>query len=556
MLFAGNRIRLVAEADAMDRGPEMDYYRVEATRRPLPLQAGGAARGTMLSIAGDVDAAKPTFEDTAGALAAARQQLFGERLEAALPAGVLPRGEYSRLARASYRGDRTSPPLFGTLADGLAPLNAEDAVAARQPAPVKPPFAGLRPPIVSALLTGGTGVAKRAEVTTVRNKRTARRIAPSLASVQARVAMHLPIRMAVMPPPASVERRTVVPTGAVPRTDAPGTARSYVAGTVGGLHGLDSVVGGLSLQPKRRGRKAPGVPAALAAGDVAVLLLPDAAIDVAAEARPAVAVAGSARVAMLRGDGAVLRDVLIADGSATVPPGTALVGVQAGASPALREGLAGWHAGARVAVLGASAALGAGCVITVDSVRHARPGWSAAAEVVAGAGTVGTAFSEFVRTVVVVLADADPQRLDAPALELLGARRATLPDGRERPPVVVLRGSEAALIYAVQPDRKQPVAVRVRTGGDWRLAGVLGSQDAPDVVGRLLAERGPLAVIQRVLAVEAGSASVTWQEPAAPTRRRRGAKRAKGKKQSAKQPRRLVPAGGTNRDRGNRDGRR
>jgi hypothetical protein len=192
-----------------------------------------------------------------------------------------------------------------------------------------------------------------------------------------------------------------------------------------------------------------------------------------------------------------------------------------------------------VAALGSSAAIGAGCVLTVDGARADRgTGWVAAAEVVAGAAAVGTTFSSPVRTVVVVLSDADPQRLEAPALELLGARRATLPGGELRPPTVVLRGSEVALSYAVVPDRSGPVTVRVRSGGDWRLAGVLGGNASVEAVGRLLVERGPLAVIQRILAVEAGPCQVSWQAPSAAPRKR-------AKKSRKQQSRRKVPAGGT-----------
>ncbi|MEX2282228.1 MAG: DUF6603 domain-containing protein [Gemmatimonadota bacterium] len=513
VLFAGNRVRLVAEAATMDRGPEVLYRQVEASRRPLPLQAGGAARSALLMRAGEVEAAIPAIATTADALAAARTELFTARGDDALPHGLLPRGSYSNLARAAYVGDRTAPPLFGSLADGLAPANADDPVSERQTPPEPVVFAGMRPPVVSALLTAGAGVALRPESTTVANKRSARRTAPTLASVQARIAIHLPIRMAVTATPSRAERGTVVATGVVPRTDALGTARSYVAGPVGGLRGLDGIVAGIQLQPKRRRTKAM-TNSALGAGDLVVMTLPDAALDIDETMRPAVAVDGTARVAMLRGDGSVAFDEIVADGSAIVPPGVALIGVQSGGSNQLQDGLSGWHASARIAALGSHAALGAGCILTVDAAGAGRGlGWSAANEIVADAGAVTTHFADDVRTIVVVLAGADPQRLDNLGLELLHARRALSANGAARKPTVVLRGSEAALIYAVEPDGTGPVTVRVRSGGDWRLAGVLGGMIGVDAVAPVLSERGPLAVVRRILAVDAGTARASWQPP-------------------------------------------
>ncbi|HEX6064906.1 MAG TPA: DUF6603 domain-containing protein, partial [Longimicrobiales bacterium] len=540
VLFAPNQIRLTADATPFDRGPEIEYRRVDAGRRPLPLQAGGTTRLALINRAGLVEGTLPAIASVQQALEEAGKQLF-VRGATDLPAGVLPRGAYSNLARAAYVGDRMAPPLFGSLADGLAEANADDPASAKLPVPEPEPFPGLRPPVVAAVLTSGAGVAPRADVTTVSNRRTARRPAPSLASVQTRIAMHLPIRMVVTPPPAAPQRGTVIPNAAVPRTDAPGTARTYVAGRTGGIRGLDAMVAGLGTNTRSRGRaKAAGGPA-IRPGDLIVMRMPDAAIDVDAQNRPALAIGGTARVVMLKGNGTVATDTSVADSNVTVPPGVAVIGVQAGGNSQSQDGLAGWHASARIAALGADAALAAGCVLTIEAADAGQGiGWAAAAEVVANAGAVNTHFTNPVRTVAVILADADPQRLDGLQMELLGARRAKQADGSPRPPTVVLRGSEAALIFAIEPERRATVTVRVVAGGDWRLAGVMGGNGTVESVARVMLQNGPLAIVRRILTADTGPGTVTWQ-PASPTRG--------PKKKTAKKQRRRQPAG-TARNRG------
>ncbi|MGZ8457281.1 MAG: DUF6603 domain-containing protein, partial [Gemmatirosa sp.] len=213
VLFAGNRVRVEAVAEQLDRGPEIPYRKVEAARRPLPLQASGNSRGLLLDRADTV--ALPTVTTAQQALVAARAQLFAPRADAPVP-GVLPRGARSHLARAAFAGDRAAPPLFGTLADGLARRNADDAAAEVQvpPPPVAPP--PLRAPRVLAWMTAGAGVAPRDVPTTVKDRRIKRRVAPTLTSVQTRLATHLPVQMVATAHPAAERARTVIATAVVP----------------------------------------------------------------------------------------------------------------------------------------------------------------------------------------------------------------------------------------------------------------------------------------------------------------------------------------------------
>jgi hypothetical protein len=522
VLFAGNRLRLEAVATQLERGPEIDYYRVEAARRPLPLQAKGNSRPRLLDRAATV--ALPTVASAAEALLAARAQLFAPRVDASAP-GLLARGARTHLARAAFAGDRAAPPMFGTLADGLARANGADAAATVQlpPTPAAPPV--MRPPRVVAWMTAGAGVAPRETPTTVKDRRIKRRVAPTLLSVQTRLAMHLPVQMVATPRPATERGRTVIPTATVPHTDLPGAAQSYVAGRVGGLRGLDGVVGGLARASTRDARRAEAEPQHLASGDLVVLTMPDAARDVdeRASARPVLAVTGGARVTMVRGDGAVLIDTVAgADPNARatelpVPPGTAVVGVQSDGRLDVVDGLAGWHEQARVASLGSHLALGTGCTLTIEAARAARQvGWMAAADVVRDAAAVTTRFDRSVRTVVVIVGDAEGDRLDGIALTLRGAERVKERDGTPRPPTVVLAGAYAALVYAVDPGEEGPVLVGVRAGGDYRIAGVLAGLEPVDHVARLLAERGITAVAGRMLAGTGAGCVVRWIAPDVP----------------------------------------
>jgi hypothetical protein len=547
VLFAGNRVRLVSEAAVLHRGPEIDYYRVEAARRPLPLQAGGSARGDLMDKAGEVNGTLTPSASAAQALVMARRALFSDRDAlgggaSALPAGVLPRGSYSNLARAAFVGDRAAPPLFGTLADGLARANGADRLAARQVPPERVAFSGLRPPRVAALLTAGSGVTPRPAATSVADKKTKRRDAPTLASVQSRLAVHLPVQLTMVALPATRLGKTVIASGSAPRTEVPGAARAYLTGKVGGVRGLDALVTGISASPQRRagGRASSPQASVLAPGDLVVMTLPDAALDVDEQARPALGLVGAARVTMLKGDGEVALDA-IRQGTVAVPPGVALMVVQASGANAEESaakdtegGMAGWHAGTRVAALGSHAALAPGCVLTVDAtgVGHG-VGWSVAAEIVAHAAGVTTQFARPARTVVVVLADADPQRVDGLALELFGATRATAPDGSARPATVVLRGAEAALVYSVVPTGRRPLAVRVRSGGNWRLCGVLAGDDDVTKVAGLLAQRGARGVARRVLAEPGSGCQVSWQKTSAAPRRTAATTQARAAKTKA-----------------------
>ncbi len=157
---AGARVTLVAGIDLVTTGPQIDYHKVEAGRRPLPLSATAGTRTAMLKTARDLDLPTPTTAEQALDLAAG--VLFDRAL--ARPASRTP----SRLAQAAYRGDRVAPPLLGALTDGLARQNGADGARSTLD-PVARVAPALRRPFVVGLLTSGVGAEERVAHTTVQD---------------------------------------------------------------------------------------------------------------------------------------------------------------------------------------------------------------------------------------------------------------------------------------------------------------------------------------------------------------------------------------------------
>jgi len=181
------------------------------------------------------------------------------------------------------------------------------------------------------------------------------------------------------------------------------------------------------------------------------------------------------------------------------------------------DGLAGWHARSRVAALGSHAALGAGCVLTMDGI----PGvsgvrWTTVAPMLAEAAAVRTRFSRPVRTVAIVVEDAPADRLDGLDLELSGARRARGADGRDLPPTVVLSGGQAVLIFPVEPEDSPgqppvPVVLQVVAGGQWQVTGVLGGEMDVAALAGVLTRYGVAGAAGRLLAGTVKGCRLAWQ---------------------------------------------
>ena len=447
VLTTGNQVTLVAEAELGDPGPEVNYYKVDIGdgRRPLPLSAEMDPRDALLTAAAPFE--QPLPATVAAAMLEAERVLFATP-PTLVSGGPQANGRRSELDRASYAGRLAAPPMFGTLADGLAAANADPVLREEIDPPAEPTPRTPQDPRVVGFLASGADVTARRPGTTVSDARLPRRPAPSSPSVLARLGRHLPAQLDVSVPPGARTGGTVTP-AAIPRTGASGALRSYRIGTgpaataVAGLAGARTAASATPLRP----------------GDVVVLQAPDHAIDtdVAASRRPRLVVDGAAaRVTTVRGDGVVLADRVQA-GAAVVEPGAALVVVQAGGAVVPDEGVAGWHSRGHVVSVGTGTALGAGCVLTLDNLAAA-PGvsWSPAGDTVRGADTVLTSFGGFgagrpARCVVLVVESADPEHVESMGLSLLGAVRSRDADGAPREPVLVVNGNQVAAVYPVEP---------------------------------------------------------------------------------------------------------
>jgi hypothetical protein len=532
VLFAGNRLTLLAEAETMSKGPEIDYYRVESGRRPLPLQASGGARGAMGIVADSVVTFIP--DSVAASLAKAEVLMFSVRTDA-WPDGLLATGARSRLEHAAFRGVRSAPPLFGSLFDGLDVANGNAAEADRGtgPAKRKPPIA--REPFVTGYLSAGTGALVRDLATTVGNGRIARRKAPSLESVEGRLAHELPVRLNTMALPASAKRagRTLIAPAAhlIPRTGTPGATASFVGGPVGNSH-LAGLVTGLphpavkgEARPAFRSRtaavRAEDPATTIRAGDVVVLQAPDALIDTAttAAARPRLRVKGAARVTVIGADGSALSDQLVRDGDAVLPTGYSIIAAQADAlDPAGgdidRDGFAGWHSRTRAVQIGTHVAIAPGAVITIEGspIGIGDVAWRDAGEMTHGAAAVTTRFARPVTVLAVALASTDDARFDRLELDLGGASVAHDRKGRERDPIVVHLGGTAVLVYEVDPaGTTTPTIARVRAGTNWTVVGVLGGSGDAATLAQRLATRGVAAVAAKALATAGAGATFIWR---------------------------------------------
>jgi len=532
VVSAGKQVVLVAGVDMPGVGPDIDYHQVRADRRPLPLLATGNDRKSFLKVAGKL----PTVDASTAteALTFAAGQMFADRMVAGT---MTARGGHSALAQAAFVQDRSAPPMFGTLTDGLAPINGESG--GREVLTPTGPFEArlLRRPFVAGYLTGGVGAAVRPGATTVADGRLKRRPAPTVDSVQGRLALHLPVSLSMASVPAVASAGTLIACGAVPRTDAPGSMRSYAGGRIGSS-ALQDLVAGLTdaagpgpkrssaarssaQRSSRRSPRAESMVGTVRSGDLLVLQCPDSAIDVDPERRPSLAVTGRARVTVILGRTVLVDDDVI-DGSVSIPFGATHIGIQADGLADPTGGLAGWHDRSRVARIGSQSAIAAGCVLSVDAaVGGPILQWDSAGAVVHHAREVTTRFSRPVTTVAVALTGSAPTSLAPTQLHLVGARVATDRSGAERLPVAVTLGDTSVLVYAVVPDKgATSVSVIVSAGADWVVSGVVGTTDAPQDVARLIARQRLAGVTAKLLALAGKGCGAEWHE-APKTRPRR-----------------------------------
>jgi hypothetical protein len=221
----------------------------------------------------------------------------------------------------------------------------------------------------------------------------------------------------------------------------------------------------------------------------------------------------------------VLADQAGDDLEVTVPMGAyriaaAGLGVPA-ASAAGAGGLAGWHAGTRLRQIADEVYLGPGTVVRSTSpftLRGRRPVGTAvvpAAVAVGGRGVVATRLAPTTRSIAVVVQAGEDidHTLSGLALGLDGAERRGGP-GRPAPPQIVVSGSRAHGVFAIEPHPgADAVVVTVASDERWQLAGVVGSAGEPTELAAELTERGLDGVLADETLSPLGLSQLRWRPP-------------------------------------------
>ncbi len=576
MLEALNELDLVCSATPSGGGPEIPYDQVEINKRlPLPFSRSPA----------DLDSLRVSAQSVAA--------LVGEpaSVDAAFGSASRFLGKTaSPTSLAALRGERQAPPRPGTLAEGLeTPTQTTiPQIAAKPPGKRYDHF--IDAPVAIALFSAATtdmSVATKARTTVKDSARAWRVSPPTLTAALAARSRSVPARLVLADAPAVANARedavgrTVLGAGEVPLTAIAHAPTAIVARAGGPLVApLAQFSQALAAGPRSKATKGTG--ATLTAGQCVVLQLPNAAADATNDAeRPKLSVTGApARLVLLDIAGRRLSDQRVGPGlaleSVVIPRGTACIAAigQAVDAPGptgaariarpSRTGLAGWHAGLKMAYVGHGSAIGPGCVVqstSADIVMHperVQAGWVTGAELARGVTTVSTHFSEAPSTVLVILDDPAVTGRDLGQRQLLlgldGARRATDAGGTETPPELLTMDNRSVLAYAVVPDstagrRPRPVVVSVASQEGWSLVGVMGSSALdPEAAIGLIAARGLQAALlpmaTRAVTIPAAATAVSrlaWQGPVRNDTERRVARALATGLAAAPAPRALRP---------------
>lgn len=546
----GFTISSVLDESKLSGAAPVDYHQVELPfggRKPLPFVTNTAQTNARLTASHQLRAIADGVRPPDGDVDA--------RFRAA--ARVLDAGGYGALGVAALRGERAAVPMFGSLADDLAPAPATvtstvDDVVVDRTRPVRP-FVG---PKVTAVLGAPltTAGAMRAR-TTVREPGAATRVAvPSIDTMRAQVSSLSLASLVVQPRLATAAGRSVLPTGtavvsrlatspvgAVANARPDPTASARLAEMTAGLDAGTTVV--------REGEVAVVAMGTRAAGDA------DDVLTVTGGPTRVIAVAAGGNV--------LFDDVVGADGqdaNVAVPRKTERLVVAAPAPTAAVGGpLAGWYTGEQVALIGWDTALAARALVAfaghkaTDNRERRDGGWASTRDLVSAAQVV-TRFDEPVTAIAVAVDDptrrAGPDAASTVTMRLVGAVRVTGADGQPLPPLVLVEGPRTVLLYAVVPTpdatvRDPNVLVIVEGTRDGHLAGVAATTGSVDELAQALTLRGFDAAIAAPLPAGTGLRRIGWRShtggpvgtarPAPPPPGRKApAKKAAPKKAAAK----------------------
>ena len=548
VIAAAEGLRLDLHAKVQPGLPPVGYGRVETgPRRPLPF-VQPPVRADLMAAAAQLSALVPAD---------------GLVLDHARH--VLGKAGNSKTAITALAHDRAAPPRLGSLTEGLAddglplgPLGPRTIVD-----PVSFDHA-VHPPRATAVLTTqpvpSPGDARLAAAPGARGTRVSglpdapRHEPATLDEAMAAVALPVPAVLHRVAAPATADQSTVLATVAVPLTRiarAP-VAAVAVRGAAGDARSrLDAFTTALRTTPAAAADDA-GTAATVAAGEIAVLQLPNARRDAADGPRPVLRATGDARVVVLTHGGQVLADVARPGELVVQPGGERIVVIAVGDGEGDAAGaaglLSGWHAGQLLAGVGWGTAVGGRCLLAAEgrTVRQhrqrAEAGWLRGAELVRGTTTVTTRFLDSPRAIAVVLdrpvgsetGSGDTNATDMTggsdtadagtrlAMSLSGATRSTDAAGRPIAPAVVASGSRSAVIYVVDPDPARPdpndpagaapppapVTVTVAGEAGWSLVGVLAGPDVATVTDTLTQRSVDAAV--RPVTTGGGNVTVAW----------------------------------------------
>jgi large repetitive protein len=536
VITALDGLTLISEATIPPGSAPIDYRRVETaiattnhprTRHPLPFVSEARERAARLAQARTLAQALPgsaVQNDDEAVLRVAAQ--WSER------AGG------SRTAAHALKGLRAAPPRLGSLSEGLAdvaaPLTAVSLPLAHVVSAVNTTVQ--RPRAVGVLTLGIDEPERLAERTTVqRPPSAALRVAnpPSVAQVQAEVDAAVPAVLKVVSTTrGATQGRTVVAADSAPLTRMARAPLAAVRGrgaTRDVFERLQSLDGALQRKAGARGAIPTG--AQIASGEVAVFELPNAHHDVTEGPRPALTVTGqSARVVMLAAGGLLVADVEVGGTQAAaviVPKGAHHIAVAVGLpGAAQRAGLAGWHSGAMLPMVGHQSALAAEAIVQCEGrvrslqqrglVREA--GWLRGAELVEGAALVHTRFTHDVTEVAVILDDPTVSMQNAGrraiSVSWEGAQLAVDAKGEPLAPLAVVRGQRVALIYSLLPEPGiEGVGVSVASQEDWHLVGVVAARagDSAQTLANQLANGELDQLVRGPVVGDVGLATIGWR---------------------------------------------
>ncbi|HEX5145280.1 MAG TPA: DUF6603 domain-containing protein [Mycobacterium sp.] len=497
--------------------PPIDYHQIELPltgRKPLPFVTNRANTDKRVTDA-------KALRDAAKVLTAGNPDADERFIRTAV---VMSAAGTGLTTMASLRGERATPPSFGSLADDLA--DSPDAVSppvtgvvVDRTKPIAPRYS---PRVKSVLGVPMDLTLSRQAGTTVANPGTAvARNVPTLAGVRATTAGVSQMALQVVPRTVRATKTALLPVGTAPLTRlASGTlgavanarptpaAAARLTSMSAGLLGA-AVLGGNGPKGQSRGKDAVTSAAVLHEGEMAVITISN---------RPAgdkpdtvTATGGATRVICVAAGGRVLLDDIVnldgqgAAAAVALPNATERVAVVAlGTSAAAGGHLPGWYAGQSLPSLGWGMALGGGAVVTAQGHRvpvnreRADGGWVLGRELVS-ATTVVTSFTDAVSAIAIVVDDElGGDAAASISMHLADAERGLDASGAVLPPQVLVDGTRSILIYAVQMTGPNP-RVFVDNCARGELAGVFGSPSGVADLAGVLAASGPAAAAQQPL---------------------------------------------------------